>query len=331
MKSVTYRDDSAFVPRRVVVAGALGAVFVGGLSGPSAAGQVPTARSVGVPRPPIMPRAEWAGSLEPVGALRAEDDVRFLLVHHTETPNTDPPGATAARLRGIFGYHTRDKGWPDIAYNFLVDRHGRIWEGRSGSLAGPVRGDATGGSQGHALLCCFIGDHTTTPPTPAAQTAMTRLLAWLADRHDIALDPGTTVRFTSRGSNRWPAGARVVTTPIAGHRDMSLSECPGDAAYPLIRSTFTPAAAAIVRRYRGAAAPSAAATPGGATSAAAVAPSASASATSATSSAPTSAASAAAPPDQGQGDVAPAGWIVAAGGLVAVVGGVIAARRSRAR
>jgi hypothetical protein len=168
----------------------------------------------------------------------APGDVRFLLVHHTQTPNDDRPEEIADRLRSIYRYHTGNKGWPDVAYNFFVDSTGRVWEGRTGSLDRPVRGDATGGSQGFAQLCCFVGDHSTEPPTAAAQESMSRLLAYLADRYGIDLCAGPTITFTSRGSNRWPAGTTVTTDPVAGHRDMSQTVCPGDGVYPLVRSTL---------------------------------------------------------------------------------------------
>ena len=180
----------------------------------------------------VRPRSTWGGDLLPKGPLyqEAPGDVRFLLVHHTASSNayteTDVPGL----LRGIYGYHTSStKGWPDIAYNFLVDRFGRVWEGRTGSLDGPVKGDATGGSQGFALLACFLGDHTSQAPSAAAQAAMGRLLGALAGRCGIDVSPGATATFTSRGSSRYPTGTVVTTSTVSGHRDMSFTMCPGDA------------------------------------------------------------------------------------------------------
>nr|WP_246308831.1 N-acetylmuramoyl-L-alanine amidase [Kineosphaera limosa] len=194
-----------------------------------------------VPRPQIRPRSEWATG-RPPKKRPTREDVRFLLVHHTQTPNTERPASIPGRLRGMYDFHTREKDWPDLAYNFLVDPFGRIWEGRAGSLAGPVRGDATGGSQGFAQLCCFIGDHRATPPTREAMAAMTSLLAWLTVRDGVDLSEGRTVRFVSRGSNRWPRGKTVTTDPVAAHRDMSRTDCPGDALYPLVRSQLLPGA-----------------------------------------------------------------------------------------
>ncbi len=83
-----------------------------------------------------------------------------------------------------------------------------MWEGRAGSLAGPVVADATGGNQGFAQLVCLIGNFVDQPPTVAAQDSLARLLLFLADRYDVDTDPAATVTFTSRGSNKYRAGRR---------------------------------------------------------------------------------------------------------------------------
>lgn len=192
------------------------------------------------PPPVIRPRAAWAGGLAPQGPLEVEapGDTRFLIVHHTATASDYTDDAVPGILQSIYRYHTGPKGWPDVAYNFFVDRSGGVWEGRSGSLEAPVKGSATGGSQGFAQLCTFIGDHTQEAPTPAAQKAMVGLLALLAGRYDIDPRPGAQASFVSRGSNRWPQGHSVTTPTIAGHRDMSLTTCPGDSAYAMVTVAF---------------------------------------------------------------------------------------------
>jgi hypothetical protein len=173
-----------------------------------------------------------------------EPDVRFLLVHHTVSPNDYTADGAVELLRGIHAFHTGERGWPDIAYNFFVDRFGTVYEGRLGSLDGAKAVDATGGSQGFAQLGCFLGDHTASPPSPEAVAAMGELLGFLAERHGIDVSPGATVTFTSRGSNRWPAGTEVTASTVSGHRDMSQTACPGDAAYALVADgTFASLAA----------------------------------------------------------------------------------------
>ena len=196
----------------------------------------------------VRPRADWARGLGPTGPLQQErpGDTRFLLVHHTASANDYASGDVPGLLRGFYRFHTGpDRRWPDVAYNFFVDRYGTVWEGRTGSLTGPVMADATGGSQGFAQLCCFIGNHQAEAPTPEARTSMIALLAALADTYAIETEPGATTTFVSRGSNRWPAGTTVTTTTIAGHRDMSLTACPGDTAYGLVRDVFPAAVTAL--------------------------------------------------------------------------------------
>lgn len=178
----------------------------------------------------IQPRSAWGADLSPTGPI-APDEVRFVLVHHTAGSNdvTD----VAAEIRGVYRFHTGPaKGWPDVAYHFFVGPDGSVWEGRQGSLEGAYEASATGGNQGWAQLVCLIGNHVSTPPPPAAQDSVVRLLAWLTQRY--GLDPLGTTTYESRGSNRHPAGAIVETSVIAGHRDASFTMCPGDAAYGLL-------------------------------------------------------------------------------------------------
>lgn len=194
--------------------------------------------STSVPVLDIRPRSAWTDTA-PVGPLEAEE-VLFLIVHHTASSTEHEPEDVEALLRGIRSFHVEGRGWSDIAYNFLIDRYGVVWEGRAGSLDGPVAGDATGGNQGFTQLVCLIGDFTDELPTEAAQQSLVDTLAWLADRYEIDVGPGTTISFLSRGSNRWPEGTKVVTSPIAGHRDMSLTSCPGDAFYPRLEEVIAP-------------------------------------------------------------------------------------------
>ena len=186
-----------------------------------------------VPAPParavtIQPRSSWATDRPPKGPLSAEE-VRFLIVHHSASRNGHSGAEAPGILRGYYDYHTSpEKGWNDIAYNFLIDAEGGIWEGRAGSLDGPVAGDATGGNQGFSQLVCLIGDYHTVAPSSASLSSLVSVLAWLADRYDLPTAPGAQVTFRSRGSNKHPSGASVTTPTITGHRTMSQTTCPGD-------------------------------------------------------------------------------------------------------
>jgi hypothetical protein len=190
----------------------------------------------------VIPRATWGPNLPVKGKLEPET-VKFLLVHHSASPNGYGEGDVVRYLTSFHTLHTGPtKGWPDIAYNFFVDRFGRIFEGRSGSLKGPIVGSATGGNQGFSQLVCLVGDHSKEAPSAAALTSLSALLASIAARDGVSLAEGAKVSFISRGSNKQPKGVTVTTPTIAGHRDMSLTDCPGDLCYPLIGTKIALAA-----------------------------------------------------------------------------------------
>ena len=161
-------------------------------------------------------------------------------MHHSASWNGHTGEDAPRILRSFYDYHTSSqKGWNDIAYNFLIDADGGIWEGRAGSLDGAVAGDATGGNQGFSQLVCVIGDYDTARPTQASSAALVSVLAWLADRHEIATSPRAETGFTSRGSNRHPAGTAVTTPTITGHRTMSQTSCPGANLNSYVTGTLT--------------------------------------------------------------------------------------------
>ncbi len=186
----------------------------------------------------INPRSAWATDRPPKGPLSSEE-VKFLLVHHSASRNGHTTADAPAILRSFYDFHTGpENGWNDIAYNFLIDAGGGIWEGRAGSIAGAVAGDATGGNQGYSQLACLIGDFNSGQPTGAALRALVSLLAWMADKHGLATAPGAKTTFVSRGSNRWPAGSAVTTPTINGHRSMSQTSCPGDNLYAYVAGSL---------------------------------------------------------------------------------------------
>ncbi len=228
--------------RRFLVAGGaaiawttLGDAHLASASSAHVPAQVPVEVAPGLV---VLRRESWGADLPAPAGLPTEapGDVRVLLVHHSASANGYDEAAVVNKIRQFHAMHTGpEKGWPDVAYNFFVDRFGRVWEGRSGSLDGPVIGDATGGSQGHSQLVCLIGDFSTEEPSPEAVDALSRVLAWISQRDGVDVTAGATTSFVSRGSNRWPAGATVDTTTVAGHRDMSRTACPGDTAYARVR------------------------------------------------------------------------------------------------
>jgi hypothetical protein len=168
--------------------------------------------------PAIVPRAQWGGDLPPLGPIPDEPDVRFLLVHHTVNANDYAPADVPAIIRAIYAYHVSSRGWRDIGYNFLVDRFGRIWEGRYGGAELPVVGAHTAGYNDDAFAMSAIGTYTTKDPELALIRAYQRLFAWKFAIHGV--DPRKPVNYDGE---IWPA--------VAGHRDAKATECPGEELY----------------------------------------------------------------------------------------------------
>lgn len=87
-----------------------------------------------------------------------------------------------ALIRGMYSYHTRNLGWSDLAYNFLVDRFGRVWEGRAGGVARRVRGAHTLGFNATSAGIAVIGNFDIGSPGRRTTDAVARIAAWKLSR-----------------------------------------------------------------------------------------------------------------------------------------------------
>ena len=95
-------------------------------------------------QPPIIARAAWARGQAPPGHAPEYGTVKLAFVHHTVNPNGYSAAAVPSMLLGIFQYHRYVRGFWDIAYNFLIDLYGRIWEGGRAGSTWPVIGAHAG-------------------------------------------------------------------------------------------------------------------------------------------------------------------------------------------
>ncbi|WP_323099348.1 SpoIID/LytB domain-containing protein [Intrasporangium sp. YIM S08009] len=188
-----------------------------------------------VARPTIISRAQW-GADESIRTCDGErlSGFKAVVVHHTVNSNTYSADQVPALLRSMYAFHVKSRGWCDLGYQILVDRFGRAYEGRKGSTAAFVMGAQAGGFNAETTGISVIGDFTSTPMSSAAQSTVTRVAAWEGDRS--LFDPSSSVVLTSAGGTRYKAGVRVTKTRVVGHRDLSLTSCPGDRAYPQVAS-----------------------------------------------------------------------------------------------
>lgn len=192
-----------------------------------------TAHAAG--RPDIVSRSSWgANESWRSGSPRYANSARYAVVHHTVTGNGYSQGEAPGVVRGIYRYHTQSRGWADIGYNFLIDRYGRVYEGRAGGVDRPVIGAHAGGFNTGSIGIALLGTFSSAEVPQPARDALARLLAWKFELHGI--DPRGTVSITSRGSTRYSSGTTVTKPTIIGHRDVSRTACPGDAAHRHISS-----------------------------------------------------------------------------------------------
>jgi hypothetical protein len=152
---------------------------------------------------------------------------RAVVVHHTVTANDYTQAEAASYVRAVYAYHTRSRGYSDIAYNLIVDRFGTVYEGRAGDFARGVVGAHTSGYNTGTLGVSLLGNFDTVALPAEAADAVARAGAWAAERWSF--DPRGTVQLGSRTVSRMP-----------GHRDLGTTACPGRYAYsslPAIRES----------------------------------------------------------------------------------------------
>ena len=111
----------------------------------------------------IVTRAEWGA--RPPTDRTAIGTVDGVAVHYSAS-NADEQALhrnCAARVRAIQNYHMSPGGdptkpWADIAYNFLVCKHGYVFVGRGWGTRSAAQGTNDGNAHFHAV--CFLGDDT---------------------------------------------------------------------------------------------------------------------------------------------------------------------------
>jgi hypothetical protein len=187
--------------------------------------------------PGIITRAKWGADerLRNCGPFYSAR-VKMAFVHHTANSNSYSRSQSPGLVRAIYWYHTRGLGWCDIAYNFLIDKYGRIFEGRYGGMTLPVLPGATKGFNTNSVAVSAIGNFQVARPPAVLIRAFERLLAW---RLDVAhVDPTAKTWMMSRGStgNKYPPGKWVHFRTIAGHRNAGYTSCPGKYLYAKLRT-----------------------------------------------------------------------------------------------
>ncbi|MDX6203781.1 MAG: hypothetical protein QOJ83_3281 [Frankiales bacterium] len=224
----------------------VGATTIGGSSAEAATGM-----------PQIYTRAQW-GADESIrlkqcpGGPTYSSTIKIGFVHHTVSSNNYSAAQVPAMIRSFYAFHVQGNGWCDIGYNFLVDRFGRIWEGRYGGIDKAVIGAHTGGFNRDSFGVSMIGDFSSLTPNSSIQQAISRLMAWKLGRYyrnplgkATLTYAGGNYRFC--GSQECPVGSSVSLNVISGHRDADVGHtaCPGNAGEATLPAVRTATVAAM--------------------------------------------------------------------------------------
>ncbi|NEB81535.1 hypothetical protein G3I40_40945 [Streptomyces sp. SID14478] len=207
---------------------------------------VPDPRPSTVVKPQIIPQSVWGPGLSHDGTPTYDTEIKAAVVHHTgvDSDNQVPCAKSAERLRQIQQDHV-GKGYYDIGYNFVVDRCGQIFEGRTGGVDLPVHGAHDYGFNTDTVGISYIGNFESAKPTKAALDAIARVVAWKFGQYGIT--PTGTVTMTSNGDlnvdgNKIPKGTTKNLPRVFGHRDTNATACPGANLYPKLGRIATLAA-----------------------------------------------------------------------------------------
>ncbi len=126
-----------------------------------------------------------------------------IVVHHSGVAN--PPEGVVA-VRAYERYHMDTRGWNAIAYNWLVDERGVIYEGRG---PGIVSG-ATKHYNFKTESICYTGYGGTKPPE-VALISITEVIEDIQGRY---------------GGRLW----------LKGHQDLAATSCPGSELYAWLKN-----------------------------------------------------------------------------------------------
>ncbi|MFF4273135.1 FG-GAP-like repeat-containing protein [Streptomyces sp. NPDC001536] len=202
---------------------------------PSPTPTVPAPRPSTVVKPPVITQAEWGASTDYDGTPGYGTEIKAAVIHHTgmDSDNTLSCADSRARLRSIQQEHFA-RGYYDIGYNFVVDKCGQIFEGRSGGMDLPVIGAHDVGFNTNTVGISYIGNYESAKPSKAALDAIARIVAWKFGMYGI--DPTGKVTLVSGSAagvdgNKVAKGTSITLPRVFGHRDTNATACPGANLY----------------------------------------------------------------------------------------------------
>lgn len=202
------------VERASAVLNEITIVYLNTTQGPPTSPALPRVPITAAPQtltaaPALVPRAIWSGSKDAFRPNRIPP--RGIIVHQIDV--TDQLTDTLALLRSLATYQTDVLGWDGMAYHYLIDEDGTLYEGRRG---GPTSAVSRLAGSDTAVHVALIANQQEEPASEAQQT-LVDLLAWLGQAYDI---PPVGQHEVLVGNSR------VTRENIAGHNEI-IPDAPG--------------------------------------------------------------------------------------------------------
>lgn len=165
-------------------------------------------------RPTISSRKAWGADESIMTWTPRQGSIRGAAIHHTAGTNSYSKADVPRIIRGIYAYHAQTRDWGDIGYNFVVDKFGRVWEGRAGGITRQTIGGHARGYNTNSTGISVLGNYDKVNVSNAAVTAVVELAAWKLALHGVPATGTTTINGTREQR-------------IFGHRDVAATACPG--------------------------------------------------------------------------------------------------------
>jgi uncharacterized protein with LGFP repeats len=178
--------------------------------------------------PAVFSRGQW-GADEGIRtwAPQYAATVKAATLHHTADSNNYTADQVPGIMRSIYRYHTVSLGWGDIGYNVIVDKFGRLFEGRAGGLSSTVMGAHAGGFNTSTFGVSMLGNYDLVEVPRATIDGVAAIIAWKFSLFGINPKGTTVLTSSGGGTSKYASGTKVTLPTIFAHREVGSTACPG--------------------------------------------------------------------------------------------------------
>jgi hypothetical protein len=157
----------------------------------------------------IVPRTLWTRRAPVPARLNPMAGINSITVHHEGWKPVwfEDTGSTVERLQFIQNYHIDQRTWGDVGYHFIIDRAGRIWEGRPLTYQGAHVKDHNEHNVGVMVLGNFDNQSPSQPQMITLQKAVLHLMQ----------------------------SYRVPVNRVFTHQEINPTNCPGRTLQPRVK------------------------------------------------------------------------------------------------